>query len=334
MKKFGIEKLENFSKQEKKKYLVLPLIIATLLCTIIFAFSPISIDTKEKVKDEISEENLTMPVPIKKTLSSNKKEVSKQLEINNQNKLNRKKDFYSVYNEKGDDVSTQENLGQGDDNKGSEELIKKVKEQLNKIENVSAEKKPIQSTKKRQNKVTRTISNSVTSEQKKEAWRKRMNEENDAFFNQSEIPKENIIKDLQTDKNIYAVIYTDQKVIDRGRVQMRLSQKAVIDGFSYERNTLFYGFAKFAKNRIYVNIESINNRKVSLTAFDSQDYKEGIYTKVKFYNIDKEEVEDIAIDNTLRGNRVLNVVRGLVKSKKTEDSIEFSNEYKILLKKS
>ena len=97
--------------------------------------------------------------------------------------------------------------------------------------------------------------------QYRDDWRKRAEQENDAFFNTPNVTSQNKRinnQNLKTDPEIYAVLFNDQTVSNKERISLRLGQEAIIKGIKYKRNTIFYGFVSFSKNRIYVNVNSIS----------------------------------------------------------------------------
>lgn len=168
------------------------------------------------------------------------------------------------------------------------------------------------------------------------AWIERMNRENEDFYN-TPITKKGTEKagenDLYSDKEIFAVVYRNQEVINKGRISLRLSNDVVIKGVRFERNTIFYGFVGFSKNRIYINVNSINDIKVNLVAFDAQDNGEGIYTEKKFENTVNSQLKNSAIDEVNVSSVPLgNTIKSIVKRKKRIDKIELLNEYKLTLK--
>ena len=152
-----------------------------------------------------------------------------------------------------------------------------------------------------------------------------MNRENEDFYN-TPITKKGTEKagenDLYSDKEIFAVVYRNQEVINKGRISLRLSNDVVIKGVRFERNTIFYGFVGFSKNRIYINVNSINDIKVNLVAFDAQDNGEGIYTEKKFENTVNSQLKNSAIDEVNVSSVPLgNTIKSIVKRKKRIDKI-------------
>ncbi len=176
---------------------------------------------------------------------------------------------------------------------------------------------------------------SETREEKIKKWQSEQEQKNTNFFNATENNKkiEKNTLTLTTDNTILAVVYLDQIVNDKGRVHLRLSKDAIIDGVKYVRNTFFYGFTHFEQNRIYIDINSINNRKVSLCAYDAQDFGLGIYTNIPFANIAKEDAKDDVIDDLPTANVPFgNTIKNIVKGSSKVDKVTLFNETKITLK--
>ncbi|SEC65557.1 Protein of unknown function [Tenacibaculum sp. MAR_2009_124] len=212
---------------------------------------------------------------------------------------------------------------------------------LNSLENFSFKEKPKkENTRKTYNK-NKSVNSSKPYSNKSESesidqWRQRIEKENEDFYNSPSAKyneSNSVQKTLKSDNEIYAVVYKDQEILNNGRVWLRLSQDALINGVIFKRNTLFYGFTKFAKNRIYININSINDVKVNLSAYDAQDSNIGLYTEVEFFSIASNEIHDDAIDEVNTSKIPLgNTLKRIIKKKKRVDKVPLLNESKLTLK--
>lgn len=151
-------------------------------------------------------------------------------------------------------------------------------------------------------------------------WRSQFEKENKDFFNSPSANFEENTntkkEELRTDNEIYAVVFGNQKITDKGRVRMRLAKDAYINGVKHKRNTLVFGFAKFSKNRVFIDVHKINDIDARLFVYDAQDYNKGLNSKKDFSYDASEEVQDDAIDEINVGKIPLgNTVKKLFKKK-------------------
>ena len=175
-------------------------------------------------------------------------------------------------------------------------------------------------------------------EARKKAWLEKSKSDDEAFFNSSASSNNlnaasNSESSFKNDDLIYAVVYGNQKIYDGGRVTMRLARNAVIDGVIHKRNTIFFGFARFDRNRVYVDVSVINDIPSKLKAYDTQDQSLGIHTETNLTEELKNDAENSAI-NDIPTSRVPfgSIAKSLLRKKKGDKAIPFPNEYKITLK--
>jgi len=165
---------------------------------------------------------------------------------------------------------------------------------------------------------------------KKEAWNSTKEKSNmNGFFSSN--PNDKSISGGKYDAVIYAVIYGDKNTPEGGRVSLRLTNDATINGIRYKRNTLFYSFAKFGTNRVFLKVEKINQDYVSLDVYDSQDGMKGIYTEE---NLLSETASETADDVSLKGVPVEKIGKKILNVTKKNKKAMLFNGYKIFLKKS
>ncbi|RAV29228.1 conjugative transposon protein TraM [Sinomicrobium soli] len=108
---------------------------------------------------------------------------------------------------------------------------------------------------------------------------------------------------------IRAVIHNTQTVKVNSRLELRLTEDAIIRDVSVPKNTLVYGFVKLKANRAMITITNINHQAVNLKAYDLQDGNEGIYIENSF----REEITTQITDDVIQGVNIAGVpqVRGL-----------------------
>ena len=143
-------------------------------------------------------------------------------------------------------------------------------------------------------------------------------------------------EDLPTDKKIYACVHNDQTIKDNSRIKIRLTKKTVIDGISYPTNTIIYGLAKLQQNRMFIEITSVNQNRISnLEVFDAEDSNKGIYVETPILNASlKKEVGNEALQEDLQQNIPFSrTLTSFLQKKLKEEKIELLNNYKLIIKK-
>ncbi|HIP33418.1 MAG TPA: conjugative transposon protein TraM [Bacteroidia bacterium] len=147
-----------------------------------------------------------------------------------------------------------------------------------------------------------------------------------------EVNNINNSQDLRTDKNIEIMVNGDQNIKSGTRVSLILTQKAIINGISYDRNTRLYGFASFGNHRLFININNIKNNPVDLKIYDAQDGNLGLYTKINLAGeISTEVLDDTADDIEVNGIKIGSTVKKIFKKKNKEKKILIFNRTKFIL---
>lgn len=159
---------------------------------------------------------------------------------------------------------------------------------------------------------------------------------NDFFSKKVDVAQKekNSSSDLKTDNVIYAVIHGDQNVKTNERVELRLLKDATINGVIIKKNTFFYGFTSFSKNRVNLVINNINNIPINTVAYDTQDGNKGIYVKGAnvIGEIGKEYNEDVLREVDASGVPLGQTVKSLLSKKAKESKVFLLNNYKLILK--
>ena len=120
--------------------------------------------------------------------------------------------------------------------------------------------------------------------------------EHQLFFASAPLKNEVVDAIKDTDALIYAAVNRTQVVKKDFRLELRLTQPAVVSGRKLPKHTRLYGFVSFKPNRVMLHITNIEQQKVSLKAYDMQDGNEGIYIVNNFRGEASNEIVEDAID--------------------------------------
>ncbi|MDH5415130.1 MAG: conjugative transposon protein TraM, partial [Flavobacteriaceae bacterium] len=152
-----------------------------------------------------------------------------------------------------------------------------------------------------------------------------------AFFHKSPSDKSGLIKD--TDPMIYAVVNRTQVVKKDFRLELRLTQPAVIKGRKLPKHTKLYGFVSFKPNRVLIHITNLEHQEVSLKAFDLQDGNEGIYIPNNF----KADASKVIVDDALDQVNIpavpsVGVLKKVFQRSNRNIKVTITDNYKLILK--
>ncbi|WP_268225170.1 conjugative transposon protein TraM [Sinomicrobium oceani] len=132
---------------------------------------------------------------------------------------------------------------------------------------------------------------------------------------------------------IHAVVHNVQTVKVNSRLELRITEDAIINDVKIPKNTLVYGFLSLKPNRAMITITNINHQAVNLRAYDLQDGNEGIYIENSF----REEITRQVTDDMIQDINIAGVpqVRGLKNvfrrdNRKIKNTIY--NHYQLILK--
>jgi len=157
--------------------------------------------------------------------------------------------------------------------------------------------------------------------------------EHQLFFASEPIKNEALVSDEDTDAVIYAVVNRTQVVKKDFRLELRLTQPAVVSGRKLPKHTRVYGFVSFKPNRVMISIEHINHLPVKLKAFDWQDGSEGIYVENTFQAEARQEVVgDIVDDINIVGVPQVSGVKKIFQRSNKNVKVTIANNYKLILK--
>lgn len=140
-------------------------------------------------------------------------------------------------------------------------------------------------------------------------------------------------KSLETDTLIPARVNGEQQVGVNDRLELILSEDAVINGRIYSRNTLLYGFVRFQPNRVHIEITHIQNKEAKLKAFDLQDSNEGIYVKNSFRaEATNEVIGDVIQDINIAGLPQIGGIKNVFTRKNRNIKVTVMDQYQLILK--
>ena len=156
--------------------------------------------------------------------------------------------------------------------------------------------------------------------------------EHQLFFASNPLENEKL-NPRNTDAMIHIRVDGTQTVRKNFRLQMRLTQNAIINNVVFPKNTAIYGFVSFKPNRTIIKIENINHQSVKLKAFDLQDGSEGIYVENSFRAEARQEViGDIVDDINIAGIPQVSGIKKIFKRNNKNVKVTIANNYRLILK--
>jgi hypothetical protein len=138
-----------------------------------------------------------------------------------------------------------------------------------------------------------------------------------------------------TNQKIQAIINSDQELTDGERVDLRLSNDCIINDVKYLKNTMFNGFVRFGKNRLFISVKSISGNNVDLEVYDGQDGYQGLYTKENLLQKTLDKANDDALNevkSTGTTGKIIDAGTDLLKRKNKPVSILLLNRTSVILK--
>ena len=117
------------------------------------------------------------------------------------------------------------------------------------------------------------------------------------------------------------------------RLELILSEDAIIKEKQFPKNSLLYGFVSFQLNRVHLKITHINSVPVSLKAFDLQDSNEGIYVRNSFRaEAGREVLDDIVQDINIAGLPQIGGVKNIFRKNNRNLKVTILDQYQFILK--
>ncbi len=157
--------------------------------------------------------------------------------------------------------------------------------------------------------------------------------EHQLFFASAPVKNDALVSDNDTDAVLYAVVNRTQVVKKDFRLELRLTQPAVVKGRKLPKHTRVYGFVSFKPNRLMLTIEHINHLPVKLRAYDWQDGSEGIYIENSFRAEARQEViGDIVDDINIVGVPQVSGIKRIFQRNNRNVKVTIADNYKLILK--
>ena len=117
------------------------------------------------------------------------------------------------------------------------------------------------------------------------------------------------------------------------RLELILSEDAIIKKKHFPKNSLLYGFVSFQLNRVHLKITHINSVPVRLKAFDLQDSNEGIYVRNSFRaEAGREVLDDIVQDINIAGLPQIGGVKNIFRKNNRNLKVTILDQYQFILK--
>jgi len=138
-----------------------------------------------------------------------------------------------------------------------------------------------------------------------------------------------------TDAFILVEVNGEQTVRNEERLELRMAVEAMINDQLIPRNSLVYGFVSFKANRVFIRITNIDNKPVSLKAYDLLDGNEGIYIKNSIQAEARGEVlDDIVQDINIPGVPQIGGIKQVFRRNNRNVRATIYNQYQLILKPS
>ena len=190
----------------------------------------------------------------------------------------------------------------------------------------SAEQKAFQESKKRPE-------DTVVPKMEQAISTKELGLEHQLFFASEPLKNEVLVANENSDALIYVVVNRTQVVKKDFRLELRLTQPAVVNGRKLPKHTRLYGFVSFKPNRVMLHITNIEQQEVSLKAFDMQDGNEGIYIVNNFRGEASSEIVDDAIDQiNIPSVPSVGVFKKVFQRSNRNVKVTITANYKLILK--
>ena len=155
-----------------------------------------------------------------------------------------------------------------------------------------------------------------------------------AFFNSMPVVDKEATS-TGIDVVVPVVVNGQQTVKTNSRLELRLTNDALINDVLVPRNSLLFGFVSFKANRVLINITNIDHRPVELKAFDLLDGNEGIYIENSFRaEASREVLDDIVQDINIAGVPQIGGIKQVFRRNNRNVKVTIHNQYRLLLKSS
>jgi hypothetical protein len=136
-----------------------------------------------------------------------------------------------------------------------------------------------------------------------------------------------------TSKVLFAKVDGEQILKANSRIQLQLTQNALIGTILFPANTKVYGIVTFQPNRVLIKIENIDHVTLTLKAYDIQDGLEGIYIENSFRSdASREVVDDIVQDINLPGIPQVGGIKKVFQRNNRNVKVLVADNYQLILR--
>lgn len=325
---------ETFFSKNKKIFLFLPLVIVGLLLGLYFTSNNSNANTKDSNETNV---DVSLPKDDTKPLADNKIDAIDDFE----QLSNAQREEISKSNEVViDDISTETKTTSTSYQNPDEATIKKIDKMMGEMNNPKKQRTNSGyynggESSRTNYRTTETPPNETTNDTK---------ESFDDFFNppsssgtskRNNSSSSNSTTSSNQDNFAYVVIKGDQIGLkNNSRVTLQFPKDATIDGYTFKKNTLFYAQIVFGNNnRVFFNINTINQKPVNVKAYDAEDGGLGLQVKQSLSaETSKEMVQDAADDVDVSGIPLGNTIKRVFRRKQQEIKVDLLNNQKIILR--
>lgn len=162
-------------------------------------------------------------------------------------------------------------------------------------------------------------------------------EQHDAFFRSA--PAATVAKDkvnfTEEKQSFKAEVNGEQKVRANDRLELLLAEDLTVEGRTFPRNSVVYGFVSLQPNRVMLKITHVHNVPVKLKAYDLQDGNEGIYVRNSFRSDAQREVlDDVIQDVNIAGLPQIGGIKNIFRRNNRNIKVTILDQYQLILKPS
>lgn len=323
---------ETFFSKNKKLFLFVPLIIVGLLLTLYFTNDANA--SNDKTNEKNVDVDLTLPNAKQQELSDNK--------IDAMDEFNQLSDAKTEEDKKTNEVQIDDIDANSSSTKQgttyqqpNEEVVSKIDKMIMSMDKDKPKKKSYNSENYNQSSYNQSTSSDNYSQKKEDNTKENFDE----FFNSNNSKKENnstqSTQNTQNETFAYAVIKGDQIGLrNNARVTFILPKDAMINGYFFKKNTVFYAQASFSNNnRILFNITNISQKVVNVKVYDAEDGSLGLQVKQSVIaEGGKDVVSDATDEVNVSGIPLGGTLKRIFKRKQQEIKVDLLNNQKIILR--
>lgn len=344
MKNQGIEITKKLSEEQKRLLFFAPIALVIMAIVIYALFFS---DGEKKASVTSNTNNWELPTDSQAELPNSMLQFEEELDKHNsKNELDANKDFFSDLDQTAS--SNEQTI---------DSTYIKIQEQLKSLD--SRNRKPKRTASVTQNK-SKGSSRSSSREKSISAEEKQMSEyerlvaaRDMQLQNSGDISRDTQVNNTNSGPSngysnnsiiVRASIFKTQRVVPGDRVKLLLTEPINYNGKSFGRNTIVYGFVTINKNRLFIDVKTLNDTPVQLSAYDIEDNLKGLYSTragelwKDFENKSISSNTNTAIQDAGIDNRAINsTLRSLSsffrkKNLRESEKILLVNDHELILK--